>query len=37
MPVWGPNLTALAPASNKPVSEHITNIVAYLESIQPRK
>jgi mono/diheme cytochrome c family protein len=37
MPVWGPNLTALTPGSNKPVSEHITNIVAYLESIQPRK
>jgi mono/diheme cytochrome c family protein len=37
MPVWGPNLTALTPASNKPVSDLIANIVAYLESIQPRK
>jgi mono/diheme cytochrome c family protein len=37
MPVWGPNLTALMPASNKPVSDHIANIAAYLESIQPRE
>ena len=37
MPVWGPNLTALAPGSFKPVNERVANIVAYLESIQARK
>lgn len=37
MPVWGPNLTALAPGSFKPVNERIANIVSYLESIQMRR
>ena len=37
MPVWGPNLTALAPESYKPVRERIANIVSYLESLQTPK
>jgi mono/diheme cytochrome c family protein len=37
MPVWGPNLTALAPESYRPVRERIANIVSYLESLQTPK
>jgi mono/diheme cytochrome c family protein len=34
MPVWGPNLAALAPGSYKSINERIEAVVSYLNSIQ---
>ena len=34
MPVWGPNLTALSPTSDKSINERIEAIVAYIRSLQ---
>jgi mono/diheme cytochrome c family protein len=37
MPVWGPNLMALAPTSDQSVNERIEAVVMYLRSIQMEK
>jgi len=37
MPVWGPNLTALALGSSEPVNTRIDAVVSYIESIQTAK
>jgi mono/diheme cytochrome c family protein len=37
MPVWGPNFSALAPWSDKPINERINAVVAYIRSIQREK
>ncbi len=37
MPVWGPNFVALAPGDNRPITERIDTVVAYIRSIQKEK